>query len=171
MFRPSDMRRLRSVAVALLAAALGLAGCSSSAATPQYLTSGGLVAEVTGFASPGALGPMITQPFARPVTVRITGPEVSRLAWLVTRLQSAAPSELDCHEPAGLMYRIVFGSPSATRSRAVVSGYICSAAVTVTIAGTTSWRRDATCALIRAVRQVLPASAKATQSLGIGCDS
>jgi hypothetical protein len=71
----------------------------------------------------------------------------------------------------GLLYRIVFGAGSVAPAGAVVEGYQCDAAVTVTVAGETSWRRDPDCTLIRAVRVVLPARAKATQRLAIGCAS
>jgi hypothetical protein len=68
------------------------------------------------------------------------------------------------------MYRIVFGAGSVGQSNEVVEGYECAAAVTVAVAGKAiSWRRDANCTLIRAVRHVLPGRAKATQSLAVGC--
>ena len=84
-----------------------------------------------------------------------------------------AQSQVDCHEPLGLMYRIVFGAGSVSQSKEVVEGYRCAAAaVRVAVAGkASSWRRDANCTLIRAVRHVLPGRAKATQSLAIGCGS
>ncbi len=69
------------------------------------------------------------------------------------------------------MYRIDFSAGLVAHSTALVAGYRCGAAVTVAVAGAkVSWRRDARCALIRAVRRVLPARAKATRSLAIGCD-
>jgi hypothetical protein len=81
-------------------------------------------------------------------------------------------SQETCEEGLGLMYRIVLGVGSVAQSREVVEGYECGAAVTVAVAGEAiSWRRDANCALIRAVRDVLPGRAKATQSLPIGCGS
>jgi len=70
------------------------------------------------------------------------------------------------------MYRIVFSNGTVAQSKAVVEGYRCDAGVTVTVPGqTSSWRRDASCTLIRAVRHVLLGRAKATRTLTIGCDS
>lgn len=94
--------------------------------------------------------------------------EASRLAQLVSQLPSV--SQVHCHEPLGLMYRIVFGAGSVAQSKAVVEGYRCDAAVTITVAGkTSSWRRDANCTLFHAVRQALPGRAEGTQGLDIGC--
>lgn len=123
---------------------------------------------VTGFARAGFAGGTPSGP----VTVRITAVESGRLAQLVSQLHSVPQSRVHCEEPLGLMYRIVFDSGSAGQSKTVVEGYECDAAVTVTVAGkATSWRRDGTCTLLRAVRQVLPGRAKATQNLDIGCGS
>jgi hypothetical protein len=133
---------------------------------PQSLLSDGSTAEVTGFASVSFAAP------AGRVTIRISGTKVSRLAQLVSQLPSVAPSQVHCEEPLSLMYRIVFGAGPVAQSKAVVEGYRCDAAVTVTVTGKArSWRRDTACTLIRAVRQVLPARAKGTQSLTIGCGS
>lgn len=160
------MKRLAQLLVVGLLALLGAASCSSSTVGLPYLPSGESVAEVTGFASVP-----LTSSASGPVTVRITGTEAIRLALLVSQLPSIKQSQVICHEPWGLMYRIVFGG-SVTQSKVVVEGYRCDAAVTVTVAGSPSaWGRDAACTLIRAVGQVLPARAKATQSLDIGCGS
>jgi hypothetical protein len=95
-----------------------------------------------------------------------------RLALLVSQLPSVGQSQVHCMEPLGLMYRIVFGAGAVAPSKAVVEGYRCDAGVAVTVAGkASSWRRDANCELIRAVRLVLPARARATQRLAIGCGS
>ncbi len=73
-------------------------------------------------------------------------------------------------EPPGLMYRIVFSASAGTQPTQAVEGYACAAVVRVTVPGkAASWRRDANCALIRAVRQVLPHQAKATQGQAVGC--
>ena len=163
------MNRLPPIVIAGLVILLGLASCSSSTVRPHYQRSYGSVAEVTGFASV----PLMTRSLpSGAVTVRITGTEASRLALLVSQLPSVAQSQVHCEEPRGLMYRIVFGAGSVAQSRAVIKGYRCDAAVTVRVAGkTSSWRRDTSCTLNRAVRQVLPGGAKATQSLEIGCGS
>jgi hypothetical protein len=163
------MTRLPSIVVAGLLVLFGVASCSSSAVRPRYQTADGSLAEVTGFATAAM---MAGGSPSGPVTVRITEMRARRLALLVNRLPSVPQSQVNCVEPLGLMYRIVFGSGAIAHSKAVVDGYRCDAGVTVTIAGqTSSWRRDANCTLIRAVRQVLPGRAKATLSLSIGCDS
>jgi hypothetical protein len=155
------MKRLLLVVMAGLVVLAAVASCSSSPVRSA--------AEVTGFAS--APLPAGSLP-SGPVTVRVTGVEASRLALLVNRLPSVTQLQVHCEEPLGLMYRIVFDVGSLAPSKAVVEGYRCDAAVTVTVAGkVSSWRRDATCMLIRAVRLVLPGQAKATQSLDIGCGS
>jgi len=152
--------------VAGLLASLCVVGCSSSTLRPQSLPSDGSTAEVTGFASVSFAAP------AGPVTIRISGTKASRLALLVSQLPSLAPSQVHCEEPLSLMYRIVFDAGSVAQSKAVVEGYRCDAAVTITVTGkTSSWRRDTACTVIRAVRHVLPARAKGTQSLAIGCGS
>jgi hypothetical protein len=169
MARHTDMNRLPPVVVAGILALFGVASCSSSAAPPQYQTPDRPVAEVTGFASaPSPAGGLLSGP----VTVRMTTTQASRLALLVRQLPAAARSQVHCEESLGLIYRIVFGAGLVAQSKAVVEGYRCDAAVTVTVAGkTSSWWRDGTCKLIRAVRQVLPGRAKATQSFDIGCGS
>jgi hypothetical protein len=162
------MNMLPRIVVAGIVVLLGVASCSSSVPPPRYQIPDGPVAEVTGFASV----PTDSGFSSGPVTVRITGMEVSRLAVLAGQLPSIAQSQVRCVEPPGLMYRIVFGNGSAAQSKEVVEGYRCDAGVTVTVAGkASSWRRDASCMLLRAVRLVLPGRAKATQSLGIGCGS
>jgi hypothetical protein len=104
-----------------------------------------------------------------PVTVRVSGADARRLAQLVRQLPPAPPAH--CEEPLGLMYRIGFSAGAVAESTALVTGYRCGGGVTVVVAGAkVSWRRDTRCALIRAVRQVLPARARATRGLAIGCD-
>jgi hypothetical protein len=67
--------------------------------------------------------------------------------------------------------RITWSSGSQAHATTVVDGYRCAAAVTVSYAGTpTTWRRDVTCELIAAVRQVLPHQARATLDFTIGCN-
>jgi hypothetical protein len=153
------------IAVAGLVVLLGgLASCSSSA-LPPHPTS---VGEVTGFVSV----PLMSGVPSGPVTVAMTGIEASRLARLVSALPTVGHGPLNCHEPLGLMYRIVFAAGLVAQPKAVVDGYRCGAQVMITAAGTaSSWRRDSACRLIRAVRQVLPGRAKATQTLAIGCNS
>jgi hypothetical protein len=158
--RDMNMKKLPLSVLIGLVVLVGVAGCSSTT-LPS-------VAEVTGFTSI-PVGPAGSPP-SGPVTVRVAGNEASRLAQLVSQLPSVPQSQVTCVEPPGLIYRIVFGADSVAQSKEVVEGYLCAAAVTVAVAGKAiSWRRDAKCALIRAVRHVLPDRAKATQSLLPGC--
>ncbi|HTZ92918.1 MAG TPA: hypothetical protein VMB74_11030 [Streptosporangiaceae bacterium] len=158
------MQRLPAIVIAGLVL-IAAAGCASSAAPAQRRTAAGPVAKVTGYRSV----PTMSSSSAGPVTVRVTGAQASRLALLVRQLPSAPPAH--CEEPLGLMYRIGLAAGAVAHSAALVEGYRCGAAVTVAVAGQkASWRRDARCALIRAVRRVLPARAKATRGLSIGCD-
>jgi hypothetical protein len=113
--------------------------------------------------------------------VHLTDREAIRLALLLRQLPpvpgaaapGSPPSQVHCEEPLGLMYRIVFAGGDGPVPAEVVEAYRCDAVVAVQGlgAGISSWRRDASCTLIRAVRHVLPGRAKATQSLSIGCGS
>jgi hypothetical protein len=165
--RHRDMKKPTLIVVICLVVLIGVAGCSSTTLPSAALSS---AAEVTGFTSVSI--PAEGSSPSGPVTVRVAGKDASRLAQLVSQLPSVAQSQVHCHEPLGLMYRIVFGAGSVPQSKEIVAGYQCAAAVRVAVAGkASSWRRDANCTLIRAVRHVLPGRAKATQSLAIGCGS
>jgi hypothetical protein len=154
------MKKPALIVLICLVVVVGVAGCSSTT-VPS-------VAEVTGFTSVRI--PAAGSAPSGPVTVRVAGKDASLLAQLVSQLPTV--SQVQCHEPLGLMYRIAFGAGSVAQSKEIVEGYRCAAAVRVAVAGkAASWRRDANCTLIRAVRHVLPGRAKATQSLAIGCGS
>jgi hypothetical protein len=156
------MKKPTLIVLICLVGLVGVAGCSS-ATLPS-------VAEVTGFTSVSI--PAEGSSPSGPVTVRVAGKDARRLAQLVSQLPSVARSQVHCHEPLGLMYRIVFGAGSVPQSKEIVEGYQCAAAVRVAVAGkASSWRRDTSCTLIRAVRHVLPGRVKATQSVAIGCGS
>jgi hypothetical protein len=156
------MKKPTQIVLVGLVVVLSAASCTS-ATLPS-------VAVVTGFRSVPV--PVAASSPDGPVTVRVAGKDASRLAQLVSQLPPVAQSQVHCEEPLGLRYRIVFGGGSVAESKEVVEGYACAAAVTVAVAGQAiSWRRDANCTLIRAVRHVLPGRAKATQSLAIGCCS
>ncbi len=156
------MKKPALIVLICLVVLVGVAGCSSTT-LPS-------VAEVTGFTSVSI--PMAGSSPSGPVTVRVAGNYASRLAQLVNQLPAVAQSQVHCEEPLGLMYRIVFDTGSVAQPKEVVEGYECAAAVTVAVAGKAgSWRRDANCTLIRAVRHVLPGRAKATQSLTVACGS
>ncbi len=154
---------------------LSITGCGSTTVQagrgtgrrPGRDAPGGPAAQVTGFASV----PLLSRP-AGPVTVRVTGAGASRLALLLGHLRVVTRSQVSCNDPPGLMYRIVFGAGLIAKSKTVAESYRCAAGVTIMVAGRPgSWRRDSHCTLIRAVRRVLPARAKATRSLAIGCGS
>lgn len=163
MVRQTGMKRLQPI-LAASSIVLAVAGCSAAAARPPVRASDQSVAEVTGFTSESSAWSLYG-----PVSVRATGAQASRLALLVNQLPSAARPE--CQEPAGLIYRIVFGAGSVAHSKTVVvEGYRCGAAVAVGAAGSASyWRRDSACKLFRAVRRILSGRAKATQDLTPGC--
>ena len=168
------MKKAALIVLAGLVVLLGVANCSSStfrAPLPPVST-------VTGFARI----PLTDGVRSGPVMVRLTGSEAIRLALLLRQLPPVPgaapapglpPSQVHCEQPLGLMYRIVFAAGDGPVPTGVVEGYRCDAAVAVWDPGgrTSSWRRDANCALIRAVRHVLPGRAKATQSLPVGCGS
>ncbi|HUB41111.1 MAG TPA: hypothetical protein VMA72_19900 [Streptosporangiaceae bacterium] len=162
------MTRLSPIVSAGLVVLVSVAGCASSAGRPPSVSSERSVADVTGFASV----PVTSESPSGPVTIRLTGLRASRLALEVSRLPSIAQSQVHCEEPQGLIYRIAFSAGLIAQPKTVVDGYRCDAAVTVTAQGkTVSWRRDATCTLLRAVRKVLRGRARATQGLSIGCGS
>lgn len=168
---------MKQPALAVLAGLVvlfGGAGCSSATSRSPLLP----VSTVTGFARIPVTGGVTSDS----VMVRLTARQAIRLALLLRQLPpvpgaapapGSPPPQVHCQEPLGLMYRIVFAGGNGPVPAAVVDGYRCGAAVAVWDPGgrTSSWRRDVRCALLRAVRRVLPARAKATQTLPAGCDS
>ena len=165
------MKKAALIVLAGLVVLFGVASCSSSVFRSPMLP----VSTVTGFARVPLTGGV---PFG-PVTARLTDRQAIRLVLLLRQLPlvpgaaapGSPPSQVSCHEPLGLMYRIVFGGGDGPVPAEEVEGYRCDAAVAVGFPGgpIRSWRRDAQCRLIRAVRQVLPGRARATQSLPVGC--
>jgi hypothetical protein len=87
-------------------------------------------------------------------------------------LLSALPSgsRPHCEEPLGLVYRVtVERAPGFVRGT-VISGYRCGGAVSVAIPGSgLSWRTDAECRLVRAVRRLAPSRAEGTRLATVGC--
>ena len=160
--RQKNVMRLSLTLAMGLAALLAAGGCSSPPGGLSYLPASESSARVIGFASASPGGGTPTDP----LTIHISKAQASTLAQLLRQLPSVDQSQVNCHEGPGLIYRIVFQADSA----AEVDGYRCDAAVTVSLGGKHPvWRRDAGCSLFHAVRQVLPAQAKATESLDIGC--
>jgi hypothetical protein len=172
--RHRGMKKPSLIVLAGLVVVFGVANCSSSTFRSPLMP----VSTVTGFARI----PLTRGVPSGPVMVRLTGKEAIRLALLLPQLSpvpgaapvpGSPPEQVHCQEPLGLMYRIVFAGGDGPVPAEVVEGYRCGAVVAVTAPGDriSSWRRDANCTLIRAVRHVLPGRAKATQSLSIGCGS
>ena len=165
------MKKAALVVLAGLVVLFGVANCSSSTFRSPLPP----VSTVTGFARM----PRTDGVTSGPVLVHLTYREAIRLVLLLRQLPlvpgaaapGSPPSQVSCHEPLGLMYRIVFGGGDGPVPAEEVEGYRCDAAVAVGFPGgpIRSWRRDAQCRLIRAVRRVLPGRAKATQSLPVGC--
>jgi hypothetical protein len=167
------MKKPALIVLAGLVVLFGVADCSSSTTRSQLVP----ISTVTGFTRM----PLTGGAPAGPVMVRLTYTQATRLAVLLRQLPPVPggfapglpPSQVHCEEPMGLMYRLVFGGGDGPVPAGVVEGYRCDAAVAVQYpgGGISSWRRDAQCRLIRAVRHVLPGRAKATQSLPVGCGS
>ena len=160
------------IVLASLVVLAGVANCSSSTSRSPLPP----VSTVTGFARMPLTGGVTSGP----VMVRLTYGEAIRLVLLLRQLPpvlgatpapGSPPPQVHCQEPLGLMYRIAFAGGDGPVPAEVVEGYRCDAAVAVRGPGglISSWRRDAQCSLIRAVRHVLPGRAKATQSLPVGC--
>jgi len=168
------MKKPSLIVLAGLVVLFGVANCSSSTSRSRLQP----VSTVTGFARI----PLTRGVPSGPVMVRLTGREAVRLALLLRQLPpvpgaapvpGSPPGQVHCQEPLGLMYRIAFAGGDGPVPAEVVEGYRCGAVVAVWDSGgrMSSWRRDAHCTLIRAVRHVLPGRAKATQSLSVGCGS
>ena len=172
MLRQKDMKKAALIVLVGTVGLLSVASCSSTTFRQSLMP----VSTVTGFARV----PVTGGGSAGPVTVRLTEEQATLLAVLVGQLPQVPgdapggpPSAVHCQEPLGLMYRINFGGGDGPVPAEAVEGYRCDAAVAVGNLGgpVVFWHRDANCALIQAVRNVLPTRAKATQRLAIGCDS
>jgi len=146
---------------------LGIAGCSSLAAQPGQpavsATRPADQATVTGYVS----SPLTGQATG-PVSVVLQGASAARIEQLVTGLQKSVPPL--CAENA-VLYTIVFTTPKGNKPGFAVTGYQCGGQVLVTSGGTEVDKTDPGCALLTAVRRVLPATAKATQRLLAPCAS
>jgi hypothetical protein len=102
-----------------------------------------------------------------PVTVVVRGKAAASLGQVLNRLPTGG--SMDCEENV-LLYNITF-TVSHSRRTIDVAGYACVAAVQVTQDGKTTLRTDSHCALLAAVRTVLPASAATTRQSAVACDS
>ena len=143
----------------LVVAALGvfswLGGNSAGNATSEDR------ALLTGYASslPNA-GP------SGPVSVVLRGASAARIDRLVSGLPATnAPS---CVEMPPL-YQLNFTAVAGAKQGFDVTGFYCGGFVFITSGGKTATRIDRSCALLSAVRRLLPATATATQRLTPPC--
>jgi hypothetical protein len=90
------------------------------------------------------------------------GASAARLDQLINGLQKW--TGVSCMENAQL-YRIDFTQVAGAKSGFEVAGYQCANLVDITADGKSVTRVDGKCALLTAVRRLLPASAKATKQL------
>ena len=146
-------------AVLLVAVALGvfswLGGNSAGTATSEDQ------ALLTGYAS----SPLNAGP-SGPVSVVLRGASAARIDRLVSGLQvTNAPM---CVEMPPL-YQINFTAVAGAKQGFDVTGYYCGGFVFITSGGKTATRIDRNCALLSAVRRLLPATATATQRLTPPC--
>jgi hypothetical protein len=105
-----------------------------------------------------------------PVNVDVSARRASALEGVAFALPRS--DESVCYGGGGhLIYRITSARGGLDGVRTVISGYICGGLVDIHEAGSPpSWRRDASCTLLAAVRQSLPARAAATQTFDVGCN-
>lgn len=142
-------------------AALGLAAAPLAASAAQ--------------ATSRFVGATVTGPRSAPITNRATGAvrvhvgarEATHLASLAKKLPSGV---MDCHENR-VLYRITFLTTSSGIGAETITGWRCVAGVSIALGSSTivETRRDANCALVDAVRGVLPRSAVAAQKLTVPC--
>jgi len=152
--------------VVLVTIGIGVAIESASAPSggPVAPAPVGETAEVTGFTSTP-----LDNPSSGPISVQLDTTRANEVAAVLDALPlGPQPS---CMEDA-LLYRIVFRPSPGARPNYEADGYACVAAVLVKITGRSSTpRRDANCALIDAVRRLLPRKAVGTQRAVVGCNA
>jgi hypothetical protein len=104
-----------------------------------------------------------------PITVALKGASVARLDQLVSRLQKWTGAS--CVENIQL-YQLDFTQVAGAKRSFEVAGEQCANLVYITSDGKTVTKVDGKCALLTAVRRLLPATAKATRQLTPpNCDS
>jgi len=150
-------RVMTAVAATALAAGCSTAATAGTTSTAPTVTK----ASVTGYRS----GDPESQS-AGPVTVVLRGKTAAHLDQVLNSLPRGG--NMDCMENV-LLYNITFTLAGAHKT-IDVAGYACVAAVQVTQGGKTTLRTDNRCALLAAVRKVLPATAVATQQGSAACD-
>jgi hypothetical protein len=114
-------------------------------------------ARLTGYASATVSGGA-----SGPISVALHGTSVARLDQLVNRLQKWTGAS--CEENIQL-YQLGFTRLAGAKRGFDVAGYECANLVGITTNGTTVTKVDGNCALLAAVRRLLPATAKATKKL------
>jgi hypothetical protein len=154
-----------AVTVAIAALFLGLAGCASAtakvtdpvrAAKPVAAQSGDK-ARLTGYAAATVSGGP-----TGPISVALPSASAARLDQLVNGLQKWTGAS--CEENIQL-YRIDFTQIAGAKHRLEVAGDQCVNLVYITSNGKTVIKVDGNCALLTAVRRLLPATAKAAKQL------
>jgi hypothetical protein len=155
-----------ATAVAIAAIVLGLGGCAAATAKPadparaaKSVDAAQSVdkARLTGYAS----SPLDAGP-SGPVSVVLQGASAARLDQLINGLQKS--TGVSCVENAQL-YQIDFTHVAGGKRAFDVAGYQCANLVNITSDGKTVTRVDGKCALLTAVRRLLPATATATAQL------
>jgi hypothetical protein len=153
-----------AVAVAIAAVFLGIAGCASATANPadpaptaksvpalQSADKGRLTGYASATVSGGASGP---------ISVALHGASVARLDQLVNGLQKWTGAS--CEENIRL-YQLDFTQVAGAKHGFDVAGYECANLVGITTNGKTVTKVDGNCALLTAVRRLLPATAVASK--------
>lgn len=155
--------RATAAATGALAVLMAVGGCSSTAAPPGQpavsVTKPTDAARVTGYANAAKTA---TGSPTGPVSVVVQGATAARLRQLALGLPKSGP--LICAENSEL-YQIVFTRVAGAAGGLTVVGYLCGSLVQLTGAGENGARTDQHCALLSAVRHVLPPSAKSVERL------
>jgi len=170
--RVSASASVLAVVVAMAGAALGLTGCAAATARPVEPTPGTRSVDVarsidaaqsvdnarlTGYAAATVAGGA-----SGPVSVVLHGTSVARLDQLVKGLPQYTGA--GCMENIQL-HQIDFTQMAGAERGFDVTGYQCVNLVDITSGGRTVALADGKCALLSAVRRLLPATAKATKTL------
>lgn len=155
-----------AVAAALVGACTGTArppgqATATHPAAQAKVTHPAAQAKVTGFASGNP-----EMRASGPVSVVLNGGSAARIDQIINSLPKTSAAV--CMEDQ-LLYQITFTAAAGSRQGFDVAGWACNANVMITADGTTTVRRDVHCALLLAVRRVLPATAAATQHGSDGC--
>lgn len=155
-----------ALTVATAAVSLGVAGCASATAkiAGPAQTAKSVVAlrsadkaRLTGYAAATVSGGP-----TGPISVALHGASVARLDQLVNGLQKWTGAS--CEENIQL-YQLDFTQIAGAKRSLKVAGDECANLVYITTNGTTVTKVDGNCALLTAVRRLLPATAKATRQL------